>query len=103
MMRRLDRADFGFINHPFGVNQRFVQVEQRVAQLLERLPHDAILRFFLFDLFFFIALTITRLRASASAQQFADCIYRETEHAKTLFSHDLNDWNGLNQRNLASG
>ena len=43
MMRRLDRANVGFVNRAFGVNQRLVQVEQRVAQLLERLPDGCIL------------------------------------------------------------
>ena len=42
MMWRLDRADLGFINRTFAVNQRLVQVEQRVAQLLERLPDGCV-------------------------------------------------------------
>ena len=48
MMRRLDRADIGFVNRAFGVDQRLVQVEQGIAKLLERLPGGCILRFSLF-------------------------------------------------------
>ena len=48
MMRRMDRADVGFVNRPFGVDQRFVQVEQGIAKLLEWLPRGNILRFYCF-------------------------------------------------------
>ena len=48
MMRRMDRANVSFVNRAFGLDERLVQVEQRIAKLLERLPGARILWFSLF-------------------------------------------------------
>ena len=44
MVRRMDRADFLFINRAFGIEQSFVQVQERVAELHQRAPDSLLLR-----------------------------------------------------------